>query len=58
MSLEMGYLPFSKEGSKLFFQLIADRHEQKNLIITSNLGFSQWDRIFIDSRLTEAIVDR
>ncbi|MGG1690905.1 IS21-like element helper ATPase IstB [Heyndrickxia ginsengihumi] len=55
---EMGYLPFSKEGSELLFQLIADWYEQKSLIITSNLEFSQWNRIFIDSRLTVALVDR
>ncbi|MET3505701.1 IS21-like element helper ATPase IstB [Halalkalibacter oceani] len=55
---EMGYLPFSKEGSELLFQLIAEWYEQKSLIITSNLEFSQWNRIFIDSRLTAALVDR
>lgn len=55
---EMGYLPFSKEGSELLFQLISEWYEQKSLIITSNLEFSQWNRIFIDSRLTAALVDR
>ncbi len=54
----MGYLPFSKEGSELLFQLIAEWYEQKSLIITSNLEFSQWNRIFTDSRLTAALVDR
>lgn len=44
---EMGYLPFSKEGSELLFQLIADWYEQKSLIITYNLEFSQWNRIFM-----------
>jgi DNA replication protein DnaC len=55
---EMGYLPFSKEGSELLFQLISEFYEQKSLIITSNLEFSQWNRIFTDSRLTAALVDR
>lgn len=55
---EMGYLPFSKEGAELLFQLISEFYEQENLIITSNLKFSQWNRIFIDSRLTAALVDR
>lgn len=55
---EMGYLPFSKEGSELLFQLISEFYEQKSLIITSNLEFSQWNRIFVDSRLTAALVDR
>lgn len=55
---EMGYLPFTKEGAELLFQLISEFYEQKSLIITSNLEFSQWNRIFIDSRLTAALVDR
>ena len=55
---EMGYVPFSKEGAELMFQLISDWYEQKSIIITSNLEFSQWNRIFVDSRLTAALVDR
>jgi DNA replication protein DnaC len=55
---EMGYLPFSKEGAELLFQLISECYEQKSLILTSNLEFSQWNRIFADSRLTAALVDR
>ncbi|WP_108307225.1 IS21-like element helper ATPase IstB [Metalysinibacillus jejuensis] len=55
---EMGYLPFGKEGAKLLFQIISEFYEQKSLIITSNLEFSQWNRIFSDSRLTAALVDR
>jgi len=55
---EMGYIPFTKEGSELLFQLISDWYEQKSIIITSNLEFSQWNRVFMDSRLTAALVDR
>lgn len=55
---EMGYVPFNKEGAELLFQLISDWYEQKSLVITSNLEFSQWNRIFSDSRLTAALVDR
>lgn len=55
---EMGYIPFSKDGAELLFQLITDWYEQKSLIITSNLEFSQWNRIFVDARLTAALVDR
>lgn len=55
---EMGYLPFGEEGAKLLFQIISECYEQKSLIITSNLEFSQWNRIFSDSRLTAALVDR
>src|SRR5699024_12818202 len=38
--------------------LISEWYEQKSLIITSNLEFSQWNRIFVDGRLTAALVDR
>ncbi|KGR89058.1 ATP-binding protein [Ureibacillus massiliensis 4400831 = CIP 108448 = CCUG 49529] len=55
---EMGYVPFNKEGAELLFQLITDWYEKKSLIITSNLEFSQWNRIFVDARLTAALVDR
>ncbi|WP_106590049.1 IS21-like element helper ATPase IstB [Salsuginibacillus halophilus] len=55
---EMGYIPFSKEGAELLFQCVTDWYEQKSLIITSNLEFSQWNRIFSDPRLTAALVDR
>lgn len=55
---EMGYIPFSKDGAELLFQLISDWYETKSLIVTSNLEFSQWNRVFIDSRLTAALVDR
>jgi len=40
------------------FQLITEFYEKKSLIVTSNLEFSQWNRIFIDSRLTAALVVR
>lgn len=55
---EMGYIPFTKEGAELLFQLISDWYETKSVIITSNLEFSQWNRVFIDPRLTAALVDR
>ena len=55
---EMGYVPFNKNGSELLFQLISDWYETKSIIITSNLEFSSWNKVFIDPRLTSAIVDR
>lgn len=55
---EMGYVPFTKEGAELLFQLISDWYEQRSLVVTSNLEFSQWNRIFVDARLTSALVDR
>lgn len=55
---EMGYVLFTKDGSELLFQLISDWYETKSGIITSNLEFSQWNRVFVDPRLTAALVDR
>jgi len=46
----MGYVPFSKEGAEILFQLITEFYEKKSLIVTSNLEFSQWKRLFIESR--------
>lgn len=55
---EMGYVPFTKEGAELLFQLISDWYENKSIILTSNLEFSQRNKVFIDARLTAALVDR
>lgn len=55
---ELGYVPFQKEGSELLFHIIADCYERKSVIVTSNLEFGQWNRIFGDNRLTSALVDR
>ena len=55
---EMGYVPFSREGAELLFQLVSDWYETKSIIITSNLEFSAWSKVFVDSRLTAALVDR
>lgn len=55
---ELGYLPISKEDSKLFFQLIDRRYERNSTIITTNINFSQWDEVFGDSLIADAIIDR
>lgn len=55
---ELGYLPISKEDSKLFFQLIDKRYERNSTIITTNINFAQWDEIFGDPMIAGAIVDR
>lgn len=55
---ELGYLPIDKEGSELLFHLISDFYEERSLIVTTNLEFSTWNKVFQDSRLTSALVDR
>lgn len=55
---ELGYVPFSKEGAELLFQALAERHERKSVIITTNLGFGDWTQIFGDPTITAALLDR
>jgi DNA replication protein DnaC len=55
---ELGYVPFSKTGAELLFEVLSDRYEQKSVIITSNLPFEEWPQIFGCHRLTGALLDR
>lgn len=55
---ELGYLPIDKEDSKLFFQLIDLRYEKKSTILTTNINFSNWDDVFFDPIIANAILDR
>jgi len=55
---EVGFIPLHKEAAELLFQVISECYEQKSLIITSNLEFSQWNGIFGDPKLTAALIDR
>ena len=55
---ELGYVPFSREGSQLLFQLLAERYERASVIITTNLGFADWTQLFGDPTLTAALLDR
>jgi DNA replication protein DnaC len=55
---ELGYIPFSKEGSELLFQVLAERHEKGSVVITTNLGFADWTRVFGDAAMTAALLDR
>jgi DNA replication protein DnaC len=55
---ELGFLPLSKTDAELIFQVLSKRHEQKPIIITTNLPFSEWTSIIPDARLCRAIVDR
>jgi DNA replication protein DnaC len=55
---ELGYVTFDQSGAELLFQLLATRYETMSTIITSNLGFSDWVKVFHDKTLTAAILDR
>lgn len=55
---ELGYLPFDRQASNFFFELICSRYEKTSTIITSNKSYSQWGEIFNDSIIASAILDR
>ncbi|MGA9175370.1 MAG: IS21-like element helper ATPase IstB [Thermoactinomyces sp.] len=55
---EIGFVPFHKDGSELFFNLMSECYERLSVVATSNLEFSQWNTVFGDDRLTAALVDR
>lgn len=55
---ELGYLPIDKEDSNLFFQLVDMRYEKKSTILTTNINFNDWDSIFNDTIVANAILDR
>ncbi|MBN8208931.1 IS21-like element helper ATPase IstB [Bacillus sp. NTK071] len=55
---ELGYIPLNKEGAELLFQVISMCYETKSIIITTNLQFGQWNHVFGDPILTEAVIDR
>lgn len=55
---DIGYVQQSREEMEVLFTFLAERYERKSLMITSNLVFSQWDRIFKDPMTTAAAIDR
>ena len=55
---DVGYIQQSPEEAEILFTLLAERYERRSVIITSNLIFSHWDRIFRDQMATAAAIDR
>jgi len=55
---EVGYMPINKEQANLLFQLISMRYEKGSIILTSNYNFDDWNKVFDDSVVASAIIDR
>ena len=54
----LGYLPQGAEESEVLFTLIAERYERRSLGVTSNLVFSEWEKVFANPMATAAAIDR
>ncbi len=55
---DLGYVQQSREEMEVLFTLLAERYERGSVMLTSNLPFSQWEKIFKDAMTTAAAIDR
>ena len=55
---ELGFVPLSKTGAELLFEVFSQRYERGSVVVTSNLPFDEWTEVFGSERLTGALLDR
>jgi len=55
---EFGYVPFSKAGAELLFEVVSRAYERQSIILTTNLPFENWTEILGNERMTGALLDR
>ena len=55
---ELGFVPLSKTGAELLFEVFSQRYERGSVLVTSNLPFDEWTENFGSERLTGALLDR
>ena len=55
---DIGYVQQDRDEMEVLFTFLGERYERSSVMLTSNLVFSQWDRIFKDAMTTAAAIDR
>jgi DNA replication protein DnaC len=55
---ELGYLSLPDGAAELVFQVLSELHERGSLIVTTNLPFGEWTKVFPDARMAKAVIDR
>ena len=55
---ELGFVPLSRTGAELLFEVFSQRYEGSSTLVTTNLPFDEWTEVFGSERLTGALLDR
>ena len=55
---ELGFVPLSRTGAELLFEIFSQRYERGSILVTTNLPFDEWTEVFGSERLTGALLDR
>jgi DNA replication protein DnaC len=55
---ELGFVPLSKNGAEMLFEVFSQRYERGSTLLTSNLAFAEWTEVLGSERLTGALLDR
>ena len=55
---ELGFVPLSRTGAELLFEVFSQRYERGSILVATNLPFDEWTEVFGSERLTRALLDR